>query len=331
MAIVDDGPPPPQGEGLSVSVVIPTFQRAKVLARTVQPFTSDPAVAEIIIVDDGSEDATPDVCAALLRASDKVRVHRQPNQGEAAARAAGLDLATSDIVLFIDDDVIADQALASGHLRHHHAGRPPLVVVGYMPPLLPSPRRPGQFPIFLYGLDYELMCARYEEDPGAILQNLWGGNLSVRRDDCLSAVKLPSALPYHADQLLGWRLSAAGCTGVFDRSLSAVHAYQRTPAQFFHDCRRDVRALLLLESDGFSQATHLLDGSSPRWQRRVLRVLATKRAAPARRLVEWALRGAGACHIWILESWTARVLRQVVLSDERLHHASATRSTSPPN
>jgi glycosyltransferase involved in cell wall biosynthesis len=319
-----EGSPAPVGDGLTISVVIPTFQRANVLSRAVQPFTSDPAVAEIIIVDDGSDDGTPEVCAALARASDKVRVHRQPNQGEAAARAAGLDLSTSDIVLFVDDDVIANQGLASGHLRHHQAGGPPLVVVGYMPPLFPSPRRPGHFPTFLYSRDYELMCTRYEEDPGTILQNLWGGNLSARRDDCLSAVKVPGTLPYHADQLLGWRLSAAGCTGVFDRSLSAAHAYERTPAQFFHDCRRDVRALLLLESEGFSEAAHVLDGSLPHWQRSILRVLAGKRAAPARRLMRWALWGTGTCHIWILETWIARVLRQVVLSDERYHHTSAT-------
>jgi glycosyltransferase involved in cell wall biosynthesis len=68
----------------SVSVVIPTYNRAALL-----PYAVDSALAqsnrplEIIVVDDGSKDATEDVCK---RYGDAVTYVRQPNAGASRAR-----------------------------------------------------------------------------------------------------------------------------------------------------------------------------------------------------------------------------------------------------
>ena len=87
---------------LSVSVVIPTYQRAHLLPRAI-----DSALAqvrpgdEIIVVDDGSTDATPSVVAAY---GERVRYLRTPNGGAGAARNRGIELATRDLVAFLDSD-----------------------------------------------------------------------------------------------------------------------------------------------------------------------------------------------------------------------------------
>jgi glycosyltransferase involved in cell wall biosynthesis len=91
---------------MSVSVIIPAYNRATLL-----PFTLDavlaqvPAPGEVIVVDDGSTDATAAVAAAhATRDPDRIRVVTTPNRGDLAARNAGLRIAGGDLVAFCDSD-----------------------------------------------------------------------------------------------------------------------------------------------------------------------------------------------------------------------------------
>lgn len=88
-----------------VSVVIPAYNRAKfieVVAATVlaQTFTD----LELIIVDDGSQDETRDVCARLAECDVRVRYIFQENQGPNAARNTGIRAAKGAFVAFLDSD-----------------------------------------------------------------------------------------------------------------------------------------------------------------------------------------------------------------------------------
>ncbi len=85
-----------------VSVIIPVFNGERFLARAIESAlaqTSPPA--EVIVVDDGSTDATPRIVEAL-----PVAYLRQENQGPAAARNNGCAVASGDYLAFLDcDDV----------------------------------------------------------------------------------------------------------------------------------------------------------------------------------------------------------------------------------
>jgi glycosyltransferase involved in cell wall biosynthesis len=86
----------------SVSVVIPTYNRAAFLAKAVASIRAQThACSEIVIVDDGSTDATPEVVATL---GEGIRYVRQPNAGPAAARNRGVEEARGDLVAFLDTD-----------------------------------------------------------------------------------------------------------------------------------------------------------------------------------------------------------------------------------
>ena len=86
---------------LDVSVVIPAYNREAIIGRAVLSALSQRphGPAEVIVVDDGSTDATGDVAERL-----GARVIRQENKGEGGARNAGVAAATSTWLAFLDSD-----------------------------------------------------------------------------------------------------------------------------------------------------------------------------------------------------------------------------------
>lgn len=113
-----------------VSVVVPTWNRASILtdclsSLRVQSYPLDRF--EILVVDDGSVDAT----AEIVRAQDdgrapRVRYLPLSHGGPNAARNAGIAATGGDPICFVDDDVEAPagwlEAMVGGALRHAEAG-----------------------------------------------------------------------------------------------------------------------------------------------------------------------------------------------------------------
>jgi hypothetical protein len=85
------------------SVIIPTFNRAALIGRTLASVLAQPAQDEIevIVVDDGSTDGT---IGAVAEFAARVGLLRQENRGPGSARNAGLTVAAGEYVAFLDSD-----------------------------------------------------------------------------------------------------------------------------------------------------------------------------------------------------------------------------------
>jgi len=92
----------------TVSVVMPTYDRAGTLRRAVDSVLSQShANLELLVVDDGSTDGTAQLLDSIN--DPRLRVVRTVNQGVSAARNAGLDNSTGDFVFYLDSDNQWDQ------------------------------------------------------------------------------------------------------------------------------------------------------------------------------------------------------------------------------
>jgi glycosyltransferase involved in cell wall biosynthesis len=87
-----------------VTVVIPTYNRRMLLARTLHSVLAQREVAlAVVVVDDGGSDGTASAVAAL--ADSRVTVVRHPKpRGVSAARNRGIEQATTPWLAFVDDD-----------------------------------------------------------------------------------------------------------------------------------------------------------------------------------------------------------------------------------
>jgi glycosyltransferase involved in cell wall biosynthesis len=97
-----------------VSVVVPTYRRPALLTRCLGAILAqrlDPAAFEIVVVDDGHDDATRDAVEALARRSVRPTIrYLRParGRGPAVARNAGWRAAHAPLIAFTDDDTIPD-------------------------------------------------------------------------------------------------------------------------------------------------------------------------------------------------------------------------------
>ncbi len=93
----------------SVSVIIPAYNRAKLLQLVIESVLSQTLpVAEIIVIDDGSSDNTADMMRQSIAARpswrDRVRYYYQSNQGQSAALNAGIERAKGEWIGFTAQD-----------------------------------------------------------------------------------------------------------------------------------------------------------------------------------------------------------------------------------
>jgi len=96
--------PAPVGGPPAVSVIMPTWQRARSVGEAIESVRTQTLSAwELLVVDDGSTDDTSAVLAAFA-GDRRIRVFRQENQGASAARNRAIAEAQAPLLAFLDSD-----------------------------------------------------------------------------------------------------------------------------------------------------------------------------------------------------------------------------------
>ncbi len=102
------------------SVVIPTYNRLPILEKCLlaledQRLTTDLEAYEVVVVDDGSSDGTPDWLRRDAGRFPHVRLVEQAHGGPAEGRNRGVDHARGDVIVFIDSDLVVTPTFLASH------------------------------------------------------------------------------------------------------------------------------------------------------------------------------------------------------------------------
>lgn len=117
-----------------VSVIVPAYNAESTLAATLQSVSAQSHTRlEIIVVDDGSTDATAALVESIQKTEPRLALVRQANAGVAAARNAGLARAKGDLVSWLDADDLWHPSKLAKQLEAFAASDVPLgfVYTGY--------------------------------------------------------------------------------------------------------------------------------------------------------------------------------------------------------
>lgn len=90
---------------VKVSIIVPIYNAEKYLHRCVDSLLAqDFSDYEILLIDDGSLDASSKICDDYAQKECKVKVFHQKNSGVAAARQLGIEQAQGEYTIHVDAD-----------------------------------------------------------------------------------------------------------------------------------------------------------------------------------------------------------------------------------
>ncbi|MGM9816084.1 MAG: glycosyltransferase family 2 protein [Lepagella sp.] len=90
-----------------VSIIVPAYNAEQYLEQTISSILSQSETDwELLLIDDGSSDSTPDLCRKYAADDPRIQVYHQANAGPSAARNFGISLAQGEYLTFLDADDI---------------------------------------------------------------------------------------------------------------------------------------------------------------------------------------------------------------------------------
>lgn len=220
---------------LDISVVIPTLGRRDRLARTfhaLEKQTVAPGSFEVIVVSDPSGEETADT-AELVSSGYSFRSQHlvAMSAGASAARNAGWKSASSPIVLFLGDDILASPQLLEAHLEwHRQRGGPQVGVLGRV--RWASEITTTPFMRWLeYGIQFDYPAIRGD---AASWFNFYTANVSLPR---MSLERVGGfdylRFPFLYEDLdLGYRLHGLGFRLLYNRRARGEHLHPTTVADW---------------------------------------------------------------------------------------------------
>lgn len=255
---------------MDISIILPTFNRRELVLRTLltlfaQTYPLDRF--EIIVVVDGSSDGTAKALRGLKQ-PHRLHVMEQENRGLAGARNTGYRAAKSELVLFLDDDMLCDPGLVAAHVAAHRNAEQ-IVAFGA---IFLSADSPPSLAAECFNQEIGAFHLNYLRDP----KTRWNetacvfSNTSLSRRLLCDAGGFDEAFRMREDLDMGVRLIGLGATPCYVSDAIAYHSYTKTPEDLLVEAERFAAADVMfakkhpgLRVYGHSSST----GEGPGWKR----------------------------------------------------------------
>lgn len=288
----------------TVEVVTPTFARPEALRATLGGLSKQTfRDFSLVVVDDCSPTPSAESLAGL-ELPFEVRLLKTPkNSGPAAARNLAVRTSQSDIIVFVDDDVVPDARLVEVHVRHQetHDG---LVTIG--PLCAPADWKPtpwNRWEAATLAVEYERMRRRVY---APTWRQFFTGNAAVWRGDFLAVGGFDETFSRAEDIEFAYRLARRGARFAF-----------LPDAVGWHYARRSLASWRRIPGQ-YAEFDLTIDRLHPElnWDR-LVRTEGAQRH-PATRMVERAAAAAGA----------ERIAASAAIAAARIAHTGAGHSLS---
>ncbi|HMH43262.1 MAG TPA: glycosyltransferase family 2 protein [Pyrinomonadaceae bacterium] len=271
------------------SVIIPTYNRRKILERTLQGLANQSVSSdgfEIVVVDDCSSDDTDSFMKRTCESfSNLTYIRHAENQGRVITRNDGVVAARGELIIFLDDDNFPGHDFVNSHIEYHaQNGDEHIVVMGnvrFADEVIAGSNFARYLQSRYLGFRSENEKAKldYSNLPARCLGTL---NCSMRREDLLAIGMLDTSFRYYGgeDEYLGYCLSRAGLRIIFGEQARSVHrddlSIQRYKSKVVETTRAGYRVILGKGNEYFEQ-TQVRFLLPVDWRKDSLRRIAIKR------------------------------------------------------
>jgi glycosyltransferase involved in cell wall biosynthesis len=224
---------------MKLSIVIPTHNRCAILRKTLDALCKQSELdqlQDVIVVSDGSTDNTAGVVDEFRKCLP-IKFLQLPKGNVSRTRNAGLHLAQGEIVIFLDDDIIACPEFVAEHAKFHRAlPEPESALLGYVTwspefRITPFMRWYGE-----YGgmASYSLIRSEGPIDHSFLVT----ANVSIKREFALRVGGFNPKLTVHEDYEFSDRLATLGMKLYFRRTAVGYHYHSYTFEQACQRCQR---------------------------------------------------------------------------------------------
>mgnify|MGYP000729289824 FL=1 len=206
-----------------ISVIIPVHNAEKYIDKAVQSVMEQNYTNwELLLIENGSEDASLDICKKNAEKDSRIQVLKEKNKGAGSARNTGLCSAEGEYIVFIDaDDYLPDKSVFQRYMNIAKQIRADIIVSNYVRlwngKILPAA---GHDSFSVYSPDSEEFRFRGFFSVGT-LSYVWG---KLYRKSFLDQNRITfSEYPYAEDKLFNMQCYVCGAKYAFIERIGNVY------------------------------------------------------------------------------------------------------------
>lgn len=226
-----------------LSVIIPTYNRASALARTLDAFLVQTCPAdqfELIICDDGSTDHTKELAGTYAEQyPQQIHYLHQANTGANAARNYAIAHSQAPLLLLINDDIVPHQEMVAEHLAGHENHPADNQAILGKVTILPELAQGKLAPLHLDRAFVSLEAGKHYD-----WRKFFTCNVSFKRSLFDQTHGFETSIRYHEDLEFSQRLIRFGLEVIYHPQALGYHNHDLTDRELFAVAKREAEALV---------------------------------------------------------------------------------------